>query len=291
MADPDPQSRRRRTARGRRGADALRRRARSAAARRPASSRVESTGRLPAVPSRTWSEPTCGNQAALDGRRLGRRRRRRGPSRSPCTPSPGWFCAGDGRPRADRRRRHQADARADPVIDLSIGGTEPMTGWYVASTTTRDGGDIVVRPVARDPAVPGVDRAVRREQPASASSDGRLLWAVMGTRGRDLGWHAGVSVSDPAGEHIEPPTIIAEADEPRLQRHRRHPARRRAVPGGRPRAPDPAERLVAFEPTRGAPGRRSEPTPFLGSNIKLFRLRSGRDRLRLPRRGPGACAA
>ena len=210
MADPRPQSRRRRTARARRGADALRRRpARPPFCGQPrpgSSRRADCLLTFSHVVGAELRQP-----GRADGRPLGRRR-------------------GDVVRAARRVRLARAGSAlamgglariADDdiklmlgriLIDLSIGGTEPMTGWYVASTTTRDGGDIVVGPVARDPAVPGVDRAVRREQPASASSDGRLLWAVMGTRGRDLGWHAGVSVSDPAGEHIEPPTIIAEAD-------------------------------------------------------------------------------
>ena len=109
-------------------------------------------------------------------------------------------------------------------IDLSIGGTEPMTGWYVASTTTRDGGESWSDLSPEIRLFPEWTELYGASNPHRLS-DGRLLWAVMGTRGRDIGWHAGVSVSDPAGDHIEPPTIIAAGRRPRLQRHRRHPAR------------------------------------------------------------------
>ena len=96
-------------------------------------------------------------------------------------------------------------------IDLSIGGTEPMTGWYVASTTTRDGGETWSDLSPEIRLFPEWTELYGASNPHRLS-DGRLLWAVMGTRGRDVGWHAGVSVSDPAGEHIGPPIIIAEAD-------------------------------------------------------------------------------
>ena len=142
------------------------------------------------------------------------------------------------------------------LIDLSLGGTEPMTGWYVASTTTRDGGDELVGPVARDPALPGVDGALRREQPASArrrppplGGHGhlrpRLRLARRGERQRRRG-----RAHRAAHDH-------RRGGRPGLQRHRRDPARRRPLPGRRPRAPDPPERHVATRPTRAGPGHRS----------------------------------
>ena len=109
-------------------------------------------------------------------------------------------------------------------IDLSLGGTEPMNGWWVASSTTRDGGDKWSEPSPEIRLFPEWTELYGASNPHPLA-DGRLLWAVMGTMGRDIGWHGGVSVSDAAGERFEPPTIIAQADGLRLQRHRRHPAR------------------------------------------------------------------
>ena len=80
---------------------------------------------------------------------------------------PGWFCLAMGglaRVADDNVKLMLGRIR----IDLVLGGTEPMTGWWVASSTTRDGGDTWSEPSPGDPALPALDRAVRGEQPASA---------------------------------------------------------------------------------------------------------------------------
>ena len=158
-------------------------------------------------------------------------------------------------------------------IDLSIGGTEPMTGWYVASTTTRDGGDSWSDLSPEIRLFPEWTELYGASNPHPLS-DGRLLWAVMGTHGRDLGWHAGVSVSDPEGDHIGPPTIIAEADGldySDIDVIRLDDGRFLAVV----REHQTRQSVWSHSGDEGRTWSPIQPTPFKGSNIKLFRLRSG----------------
>jgi hypothetical protein len=159
------------------------------------------------------------------------------------------------------------------LIDLSLGGTEPMTGWYVASTTTRDGGDSWSDLSPEIRLFPEWTELYGASNPHPLT-DGRLLWAVMGTRGRDIGWHAGVSVSDAAGEHIEPPTIIAQADGldySDIDVIRLDDGRFLAVI----REHQTRQSVWSTSADEGRTWSPIQPTPFLGSNIKLFRLRSG----------------
>jgi len=104
--------------------------------------------------------------------------------------------------------------------------------------------------------------------------DGRLLWAVMGTMGRDVGWHAGVTVSDAAGETFAAPTIIARADG--LDYSDIDVVR---LPDGRfltvIREHQTRQSVWSISDDDGATWSTIRPTPFKGSNIKLFRLRSG----------------
>jgi hypothetical protein len=185
---------------------------------------------------------------------------------------PGWFCLAMG----GFARIADDDIKlmlGRIQIDLSIGGTEPMTGWYVASTTTRDGGETWSDLSPEIRLFPEWTELYGASNPHPLS-DGRLLWAVMGTRGRDLGWHAGVSVSDPAGEHIEPPTIIAQAagrDYSDIDVIRLDDGRFLAVI----REHQTRQSVWSTSADEGRTWSSIQPTPFLGSNIKLFRLRSG----------------
>ena len=159
------------------------------------------------------------------------------------------------------------------LIDLSLGGTEPMTGWYVASATTRDGGESWSEPSPEIRLFPEWTELYGASNPHPLA-DGRLLWAVMGTRGRDIAWHAGVSVSDPDGEHIEPPTIIAQADGrdySDIDVARLDDGRFLAVI----REHQTRQSVWSTSADEGRTWSAIQPTPFLGSNIKLFRLRSG----------------
>ena len=185
---------------------------------------------------------------------------------------PGWFCLGMG------GLAQIADDNIQLLlgrifIDPSLGGTEPMTGWWVASSTTRDGGETWSDPSPEIRLFPEWTELYGASNPHRLS-DGRLLWAVMGTQGRDLGWHAGVSVSDAAGGHIEPPTIIAredgrdysDIDVVRLQ-----DGRFLAVI----REHQTRQSVWSTSDDEGATWSPIRPTPFKGSNIKLYRLRSG----------------
>lgn len=159
------------------------------------------------------------------------------------------------------------------LIDLSLGGTEPMTGWYVASTTTRDGGESWSDPSPEIRLFPEWTELYGASNPHPLA-DGRLLWAVMGTEGRDRGWHAGVSVSDPAGDTFEPPTIIAREegrDYSDIDVVRLTDGRLLAVV----REHQTRQSVTSCSDDEGRTWSAIEPTPFLGSNIKLFRLRSG----------------
>jgi hypothetical protein len=159
------------------------------------------------------------------------------------------------------------------LIDLSLGGTEPMTGWYVASATTRDGGDTWSEPSPEIRLFPEWTELYGASNPHHLG-DGRLLWAVMGTRGRDVGWHAGVSVSDPEGDRFEAPTIIARADDrdySDIDVVRLDDGRFLAVV----REHRTRQSVWSRSDDEGRTWSPIQPTPFLGSNLKLFRLRSG----------------
>ncbi len=185
---------------------------------------------------------------------------------------PGWFCLAMG----GLARVADDDVKlllGRILIDTSIGGTEPMTGWWVASSTSRDAGDSWSDPSPEIRLFPHWTELYGASNPHRLS-DGRLLWAVMGTLGRDAGWHAGVSVSDPAGESFGSPTIIAQEegldysdiDVARLDDGgflaviREHQTR---------------QSVWSTSDDEGATWSAILPTPFKGSNIKLFRLRSG----------------
>ena len=127
--------------------------------------RIESTGRLLMCFSHVIGVDLR-NQAALVVTSLGRRRRDLGGAARPVR-LPGLVLARDGRPGPHRRRQHQGDARPDP--DRPVAGRHGADDRLVRrlDDDPRRRRQLV-GPVARDPPVPGVDRALRREQPASA---------------------------------------------------------------------------------------------------------------------------
>ena len=185
---------------------------------------------------------------------------------------PGWFCLAMG----GLARVSDDDVRlllGRIFIDLSLGGTEPMTGWWVASSTTRDGGLTWGEPGPEIRLFPHWTELYGASNPHPLT-DGRLMWAVMGTKGRDTGWHAGVSFTEPGSETFGPPTIIAEADG--LDYSDIDIVR---LPDGRFLAVIREHRTKQSVQSQSSDEGRTwspiRPTPFLGSNIKLFRLRSG----------------
>jgi hypothetical protein len=232
--------------------------------------RIESTGRLLLCFSEI-AGPVLRNQAALmtsvsDGSGL------TWSEPLPVFAYPGWFCLAMGglaRVADDNIKLLLGRIR----IDLSVGGTEPMTGWWTASITTRDGGETWSEPSPEIRLFPHWTELYGASNPHRLA-DGRLLWAVMGTLGRDVGWHAGVSLSDAAGDHLEPPTIIAQAegrDYSDIDVVRRDDGWFLAVI----REHQTRQSVWSISADEGATWSAIRPTPFKGSNIKLFRLRSG----------------
>jgi hypothetical protein len=185
---------------------------------------------------------------------------------------PGWFClAMGGLARVADDNIKLLLGRI--LIDPSVGGTEPMTGWWVASSTTRDGGESWSEPSREIRLFPHWTELYGASNPHRLS-DGRLLWAVMGTLGRDSGWHAGVSISDPAGDHLELPTIIAQEDGrdySDIDVVRLEEGRFLAVV----REHQTRQSVWSTSDDEGATWSPIQPTSFKGSNIKLYRLRSG----------------
>jgi hypothetical protein len=158
-------------------------------------------------------------------------------------------------------------------LDLSLAGTEPMTGWWVASSTSTDGGRNWSEPGPEIRLFPHWTELYGASNPHPLS-DGRWLWAVMGTEGRDVGWHAGVSFSGPSGDDIGPPTIIAREpgrDYSDIDVVRLDDGRFLAVV----REHQTKQSVLSHSSDEGRTWTPIRPTPFLGSNIKLVRLRSG----------------
>lgn len=185
---------------------------------------------------------------------------------------PGWFCLAMGglaRIADDDIRLLLGRIR----IDLSLGGTEPMTGWFIASATTRDGGRTWSEPGPEIRLFPHWTELYGASNPHPLS-DGRLLWATMGTEGRDVGWHSGVTFTGPGGDDFTPPTVIAKepgrdysdidvvrlADGRFLAVVREHLTR---------------QSVQSWSADEGRSWTPIAPTPFKGSNIKLHRLPSG----------------
>ena len=185
---------------------------------------------------------------------------------------PGWFClAMGGLARVSDDNVKLLLGRI--FIDFSLGGTEPMTGWWVASTTSTDGGETWSEPGPEIRLFPHWTELYGASNPHPLS-DGRLLWAVMGTKGRDVGWHSGVSFTGPEGDDFTPPTIIAEADGldySDIDVVRLDDGRFLAVV----REHQTRQSVVSHSSDEGRTWTPIRPTPFKGSNIKLFRLRSG----------------
>ena len=119
-------------------------------------------------------------------------------------------------------------------FDASLGGDEPFAGWFMGATESRDGG------ASWSDVGPEITLFPQWTELYGASnphlrSDGKLIWAVMGTLGRDREWQAAVTVSDPEGRAFEPPRRLRRRPVEELRRHGHHPGRRRRVHRGDPR--------------------------------------------------------
>ena len=157
--------------------------------------------------------------------------------------------------------------------DLSLPGDEPITDWFMAAIDSRDGGR------SWSDIGPEIDLFPCWTEMYGASnphclSDGRLMWAVIGTVGRDIQWQSAVTFSDPDGDTFSPPVLIgaaadrnfADTDLVRLPDGRFLAVMREMVTRATHMAHS-ADEGRTWTPVR--------PTGFLGSNIKLFRLRNG----------------
>ncbi len=185
---------------------------------------------------------------------------------------PGWFCMSIG------GLAHIGDDLVRLFLgriqfDFALSGTEPMTGWHVSSTFSADGGASWASPGEEIRLFPTWTELYGASNPHPIA-DGRWLWAVMGTEGRDVGWHAGVAVTGPEGEDFGPPTIIAKADGrdySDIDVIRLDDGRFLAVV----REHITRQSVFAHSSDEGRTWTSIRPTAFKGSNIKLFRLRSG----------------
>ena len=185
---------------------------------------------------------------------------------------PGWFCLAMGG-LARLADDHVKLLLGRIRIDLSLPGTEPMTGWWVASSTTRDGGDTWSEPGPEIRLFPEWTELYGASNPHPIDG-GTWLWAVMGTKGRDVGWHAGVVTTGPDGDDFGPVRVIAEEDGrdySDIDVIRLDDGRFLAVV----REHITRQSVFSHSSDEGRTWTTIRPTPFKGSNIKLFRLRSG----------------
>lgn len=159
------------------------------------------------------------------------------------------------------------------TVDASLGGDEPFSDWRVFLVRSHDGGDTWSEPEPDLSIFPHWTELYGASNPHPLP-DGRHLIACMGTLGRDLGWHAGVTVTADRGRSFEPPVIIAQAagrdfsdtDVVRLDDGRLLAVIREHVTRG------------AYSSSSEDDGRTWTPiraTGFSGANIKLLRLASG----------------
>jgi hypothetical protein len=190
----------------------------------------------------------------------------------PIFATPSWFCMpmGGFAPIDDDRLLFLIGRIQ---VDPSLPGTEPITGWYQGSIATTDGGRTWSEPSEEIRLFPHWTELYGQSNPHRLS-DGSLLWACMGTEGRDAGWHSGVSRSDPSGTRFEPPTIIAKApdrDYSDIDLARLPDGRFLAVV----REHLTLQSVQAWSSDEGRTWTAPRPTPFLGSNLKLVPLPSG----------------
>ena len=158
-------------------------------------------------------------------------------------------------------------------VDPTLPGDEPITEWFTGAIDTTDGGrtwselsdEIRLFPCWTEP------YGASNPHPLS---DGRLLWATIGTVGRDVEWQSGVFWTDADGRNLSPVTLIAGAPD----RHfgDTHLVR---LPDGRFLAVirdfDARRSHQAWSSDEGRTWTPVRETGFRGSNHKLFRLRSG----------------
>ena len=158
------------------------------------------------------------------------------------------------------------------TYDATLGGEEPISDWSIAMTESRDGGTSWSRLGQEIDLFPGWTELYGASNPHPVS--GGHLFALMGTLGRDTGWHAGVSFSPDCGDSFAPPVIIAQADDrdySDIDVVRLADGRFLAVI----REHLTRQSVFAHSSDEGRSWTPIRPTPFKGANFKLHRLPSG----------------
>jgi len=158
-------------------------------------------------------------------------------------------------------------------FDASLGGDEPFAGWYMAATTSRDGGRTWSDLGPEIELFPQWTELYGTSNP-HLRADGRLIWAVLGTLGRDEQWQAAVTTTGRDDLAFTPPVVIAADPERNFADTdliRVEGARFIAVI----REMNSRDAHVAFSDDECRTWFGLRPTGFKGANIKLFRLRDG----------------
>jgi len=158
-------------------------------------------------------------------------------------------------------------------VDITLGGDEPFSDWYVAGVQSVDGGRTWLEPGPEIRIFPYWTELYGASNP-HLLADGRFMLAVMGTTERDDGWEAGVAFTDAACSAFSLPVIFAAAagrnfsdvDIVRLPDGRFLAVVREMV------TRDSFYTLSADDGQTWSP---IQPTGFKGANIKLLALRSG----------------
>lgn len=171
-----------------------------------------------------------------------------------------------------------SDTRLSLVVgavryEPTLPGTEPMTDWAVAILASDDGGETWQTAIDVLDLFPGWTELYGASNP-HPRADGRLLWAAIGTEGRDRGWRSGVTTSDPLGTAFGPVRVIAAADGRDYSDTdivRLADGRLLAVI----REHQTLQSVQSWSADDGDTWSPLRPTPFLASNPKLHRLRSG----------------
>ena len=158
-------------------------------------------------------------------------------------------------------------------IDFSLGGVEPFASWFAGTIDSKDGGRTWSEPSPEIRLFPEWTEMYGASNPHPVS-DGSFLSAAMGTMGRDVQWHAGVTFSKAPDYEYSAPVIIAndperdysDTDVVRLADGRFLAVIREHVT---------LQSVFSHSEDEGRTWSPIRPTDFKGSNIKLWKLRTG----------------
>ncbi len=159
------------------------------------------------------------------------------------------------------------------TYDATLGGEEPISDWSIRMTESRDGGQSWSRVGEEIDLFPCWTELYGASNPHPLA-DGRFMFALMGTLGRDHGWQAGVSFTNDDGDTLTTPVIIAaepgrdysDIDVVRLDDGRFLAVIREHIT---------RQSVFSHSSDEGLSWTPIRPTTFKGANIKLLRLRSG----------------